>query len=312
MKVSILMCAYNASAYIDRAISSILNQTWQDWELIISDDASTDNTVEIIKPYLTDNRIRLITHVANLGYLKNKNTAFVNISGDLITQIDADDTCSTERIEKQVKVFLEHPNIKICATNYRRIGMDDNEIESAHYENDFVISEIMDDYPFWFPGVMFKKELINEFGLFSEYFSGIFGDDEYWIARVNYKYPIYFLKDVLYNYRVHPDSMTNVFDNPRKMIAAEILNELKRQIKNTGTDDIALGHPEKMKAFEQGVFNNSKLMAEKYRRWAATAIDGKRFSIAKKLIKRSFQKDKTNFTTYRTLFYLFKASVLAK
>jgi len=311
MKVSILMCSYNASAYIDRAISSILNQTWQDWELIISDDASTDNTVEIIKPYLVDNRIRLITHTTNLGYLKNKNTAFAHVSGDLITQIDADDTCPPERIEKQVNVFLHHPEIRVCATNYRRINTNDQEIESLSYNNDLLISEIVEDYPFWFPGVMFKKELINEFGLFSEYFSGIFGDDEYWIARVNYKYPIYFLKDVLYNYRVHPDSMTNVFDNPRKMIAAEILNELKRQIKETGTDDIALGHFEKMKAFEQGVFNNNKLMAEKYRRWAATAIDGKRFPIAKKLLWISLRKDKSNFTTYRTIFYLFKARFLA-
>jgi len=303
MKVSIIMCAYNVSAFIERAIESVLAQTYRNWELIICDDASTDNTIDLVKKYLPDNRIRLIRQPQNIGYLKNKNYAFTLFTGDLITQLDADDTCAPERLEKQVGVFTAHPEMMICGSNFQQIDLNDNPLEAKRYDKDFIITEITDVYPFWFPGLMFRPSLIREFGLFSDYFSGIYGDDHYWTVRVNRKYPIYFLKDVLYHYRINPNSLTQVYNNKRKLIVSEILQKLIGQQHETKTDWLEQGHPEKMYAYERELLNNKDLMAEKYRLWAAKAIDKKDMRQAKTLLSMSLKLCKRNPDTYKTLFY---------
>lgn len=310
MKVSVIMCSYNTKLFIEKAIESMLRQTYGDWELIIMDDASADGSPELIEKYLNDNRIKLYRSEKNMGYLKNKNHGFQFVTGDLITQLDSDDTCPPERLQKQVEAFLQFPELKICGTNYRQIDQDDNPLPAKEYESDFWIKKIRYEYPFWFPGLMFRKELPKEIGVFSEYFAGIYGDDFYWTILANKKYPIYFVKDILYNYRINPNSLTNVFDNPRKMIVSEILRKLIEQQMETGTDWLQEGKEEKMLAYENVLYNDKKLMAEKYKTWAAKAIDKKDFRQARHLLEKSFKARKTQPDFYRTLLYYVRAKYL--
>lgn len=294
-------------AFIQRAIDSILAQTYQDWELIISDDASKDDTIKLIEPYLADNRIKLYAHKENSGYVKNKNLAFTYANGALLTQLDADDTCPVDRLQKQVDVFVNNPSAKICGTSFRQIDLADNILPVTIEAGENRLIENFDkEYPFWFPGLMFKPELIKEFGLFSEYFIGIFGDDNYWTIRVNKKYPIYFIKDELYYYRINPHSITNVQDNPRKMIVSDIIFELSRQQKTRGTDWLEEQKPEMMKAFEQNVLADKKLMAARYRVWAAKAVDNLDFEKAKALLKLALANTPTDMMVYRTYAYYLK------
>lgn len=301
--VSIIMCAYNVSSYINQAIESILTQTFRDWELIISDDSSTDNTVALIEKYLDDKRIRLFRHSQNLGYLRNKNFACSQASAPLITQLDADDTCPPDRLEKQVHVFVKHPEIMICGGNFQLINLKNEPHVPKTYPEDFLIHQIEDTYPFWFPGLMFRSSLLKEFGLFSEYFTGIYGDDDYWVSRVNRKYPVYFLKDIIYNYRQNPGSLTNVLDNPRKLFVSEIVLKLKEQQRETGTDWLEQGMAEKMKAFEAVLLGNKRLLSEKYATWAAKAVDTGNLPMAENLLRKALKEMKTNTIVYKTLFY---------
>ncbi len=310
MKVSIMMCAYNTSAYIREAIESILAQTYSNWELIIGDDCSTDDTAAIIKSYLVDKRIKLIAHKTNMGYIKNKNSIFTAATGELLTQLDADDTCPPDRIEKQVAVFEAYPEMKICGSNYKTIDTTGNTLETFYYDQDFVINELLRPYPFWYPGMMFRKEIVDEFGLFSEYFDSIYGDDNYYVYRINSKYPIYFIKEPLYYYRIHPTSITNIHDQPRKLIADDILKELFTQRKNTGTDWLEEQQYDKMKAYENKLFNNKRLMAEKYRIWAAKAIDNNNWPQARFFLKKSMSLSLANTRTYATLSYYLRNKFL--
>jgi len=313
MKVSVLMCAYNAASYIDEAIQSVIAQTYNDWELLISNDASTDDTKQIIEKYLSDKRIKLFNQPENLGYLDNKNWLFKQAGGELITQLDADDTCCTNRLEKQVQVFINHPAIMIYGTNHKLIDPAGNLLQPpVTHEHDLVIKEIQLEYPFWYSSLMFRKELVDEFGLFSSYFAGIAGDDQHWTFKVNQRYPIYFLKDVLYHYRIHPESYTNVLNNERKLITPEILAELFRQRQETGTDLLEVGMIDKMKKFEHELFSNSRLMAEKYRLWAAKAVDKKDWDQAKSLLKKSLHLNRWNKTTNRTLLYFLRSQAKEK
>lgn len=316
MKVSIIMCSYNSTEYVERAIDCILEQTYKDWELIISDDRSTDNTIKLIEPYLKDKRIKLHIQEQNLGYVKNKNAAMRLAAGQLITQLDSDDMCPPDRLEQQAGVFTQKPDIKICGSNYVVIGTDDKpykdnqEYQTKTYATDNLLTEPSHSYPFWFPGLMWRKELFDEFGYFPEYFNGIYGDDHYWTMVVNSKYPVYFLKDALYYYRINPDSLTNVLDKPRKLIAQDIIAELHKQISTTGTDWLQEGKEEEALAFEERIYNNKPLMASRYGMWAAKAVDKQNWAQAKDLLRKHFNNSKTNIAGYRTLLYYLRSRYL--
>ena len=109
--VSVLMCAYNASSFIRDAIESILVQTYKNYEFIVVDDGSTDNTVEIIKSY-HDSRISLIR--CKHDYIRSLNVGMSKCKGVYIARIDADDKALPNRIEIQVKTMMKKVNIAAC------------------------------------------------------------------------------------------------------------------------------------------------------------------------------------------------------
>lgn len=306
------MCSYNAEEYVGLAIESIINQTYTNWELLIVDDASTNNTREVIKAYLGDPRIQLIEQPRNVGYLRNKNYGFTLTTGDLVTQLDSDDTCPADRLQKQVAVFTQHPEIQICGSNYCQIDQYGTPLPHKEYPADFIVKEPGGEYPFWFPGLMFRSSVVKEFGLFSEYFIDFYGDDHYWTIRVNQKYPIYFIKDVLYHYRVNPNSMTNSLKNPRQMIVTEVIDFLNKQQQETGTDCLERGRPEELLQFEHDLLHSKTIMSEKYRIWAARALDMNKFDSARQLLNKAFRLNKWNMNYYRTLKYFYTKKYFSK
>lgn len=307
--VSVIMLSFNALNTIEAAVNCIIAQTYTNWELIISDGASTDGTQDWLKR-LTHPQIRIVLNKTRKGYIRDKNETFQLAKGELVTQLDSDDLCPVDRLALQVDAFIRHPDINVVAGAFRLINMEGDVItaEKDHAE-DFLITEIQDEYPFWFASVMFRKKLFEEFGYFSEYFAGFYGDDNYWITKVNAKYPILVLKKPVYFYRsANPNSISHTFDNPRKLIVGNILLELKRQQRLTGTDWLTEGREDLMQEFEQEVFANKKIMSEKYRMWAATAVDKGDKKAAKNFLKKSFFLNPLNTTWYKTyLYYLRKA-----
>ena len=113
--VSILINCYNSANYISRAINSVINQTYNNWELIIWDDGSTDNTVNIIKNF-KDDRIRLFLQEKNLGLCKSRLNVIEKINGSLVSILDADDYFESEKISKQINVFKNKKDVALCTT----------------------------------------------------------------------------------------------------------------------------------------------------------------------------------------------------
>ena len=110
--VSVIMPVYNGEKYLAEAIESILTQTFTDFELIIVDDGSRDNSVQIICSYAeADNRIHFLQHEKNLGQARAQNTGIAAAAGELIAMMDCDDVSLPERLEKQVAFLGTHPNI---------------------------------------------------------------------------------------------------------------------------------------------------------------------------------------------------------
>lgn len=111
MKVAIITPTYNRAHTIARAVDSVLAQTHADWELIIRDDGSTDNTAEVLAPYLTDARIRYLLRDENKGVNTTRNEAMDAISEDVavVTFLDSDDTLVPEALEVALRVMVAEP-----------------------------------------------------------------------------------------------------------------------------------------------------------------------------------------------------------
>jgi hypothetical protein len=101
------MAAYNAATHIDEAIASVLNQTHEDFELLVVDDGSSDSTPEIVRSY-TDSRIRVVSRQHNVGVAAARNFGMQLAEADLIAFLDADDIAYPKRLEKQIAFMSEH------------------------------------------------------------------------------------------------------------------------------------------------------------------------------------------------------------
>lgn len=111
IKISVIMPAYNSEATIELAMSSILNQTWKNLELIVVDDCSSDNTLHIAKKLTAqDSRIRILHNSVNAGPYIAKNRALNLSTGDYITGHDADDIALPDRLQKQITPILSEDN----------------------------------------------------------------------------------------------------------------------------------------------------------------------------------------------------------
>lgn len=108
IEVSIIMPAYNVSQFISESIQSVVNQTMDNWELIIVDDCSTDSTVEVVKPFLQDPRIKLIENTYNLGGAGSRNVAIKAAKGRFIAFLDSDDLWTKDKLQNQLFFMKEH------------------------------------------------------------------------------------------------------------------------------------------------------------------------------------------------------------
>ena len=122
--VSIIMPSYNTAPYIRETIQSVLDQTYQNWELIIIDDCSTDNTDEVVAS-IKDERIRYYHNEKNSGAAVSRNRAIREAKGRWIAFLDSDDLWMPEKLEKQIS-FMEKNGYSFSYTNYEEIDVDGN------------------------------------------------------------------------------------------------------------------------------------------------------------------------------------------
>ncbi|QWU15228.1 Glycosyltransferase involved in cell wall bisynthesis [Paenibacillus sophorae] len=116
--LSVLMPVYNASRFLEQAVESILQQSYTDFELIVINDGSTDNSLEILERY-SDPRIKLIHNGSNSGIVSSLNCGLNAASGAYIARMDADDYSLPDRFKAQIQFMDLHPDIGVCGTQYR-------------------------------------------------------------------------------------------------------------------------------------------------------------------------------------------------
>lgn len=130
MKISVVTASYNYQDYIKDTIQSVLNQTYQDWELIIIDDCSTDNSVEVIKSF-KDPRIKLFINEKNIGLKETVQRGIKKASGEWIVFLESDDIITPDNIEKKVKIAKQFPEVNLIFNDCEFFG-DEERISTVH------------------------------------------------------------------------------------------------------------------------------------------------------------------------------------
>lgn len=162
-KVTVLMPVYNAEKYVGEAIESILNQTFRDFEFLIINDGSTDNSLGIIESY-KDLRIKLVNNEKNLGLSHTLNKGIDLSEGEYIARMDADDISLPVRLEKQINFMDSHLEIGICGTWIEGFG--DPElcgVWKAKKEHNELFCNLMFGSSFAHPSVMMRKTILMEY-----------------------------------------------------------------------------------------------------------------------------------------------------
>lgn len=117
--ISILMGIYNCATTLDEAISSIMAQTFTDWEMILCDDGSTDNTVQVAIKYVTalPDKFKLLRNPHNVGLNQTLNNCLAVAQGEYIARMDGDDLCVPTRFAKELEILKSHPEIDIVSSD---------------------------------------------------------------------------------------------------------------------------------------------------------------------------------------------------
>ena len=206
-KVTIIIPTYNRAKSVCRSVSSVLDQTFTDFEIIIIDDASTDDTVERLKEF--GDRIRVIRHPENKGVSAARNSGLIKAKGEYIALLDSDDYWMPNKLQVQVAFFKENPDAVISQVrevwirNGKRVNPAKKHLKPS---GDIFIPSLK--LCLVSPSaVMFKKSLLDEVGMFDEEFP-VCEDYDLWL-RIAYKYPVYLIEqDLLVKEGGSPDQLS--------------------------------------------------------------------------------------------------------
>lgn len=158
------MATYNRADLIENAINSVIDQSFKDWELLILDDMSSDNTENVIKTFLTDSRIKYIKNDKNLGVSKNRNKGLKIALGKYIAILDSDDVWTDrEKLQKQYSLLEQNPEIGLVGTFMIKKYLD-NKKEKITYETDDnkIRNKMLFRNQFTHSSVLYKKNLVPD------------------------------------------------------------------------------------------------------------------------------------------------------
>jgi glycosyltransferase involved in cell wall biosynthesis len=213
-KVSVVMASYNHEKYVAETIESVLSQTYQDFEFIITDDGSPDGTVEVIKKF-ADSRIKLFCFSKNQGACTAMNNCIKEAKGEYIAVINSDDAWMPDKLEKQVKFLDEHPEKGAVFSYAEIIDEQGKKIpeENPSYTKVFIQPnrtrfEWLSHFFFkgnclCHPSLLIRKHCYDDIGLYDERFAQL-PDFDLWI-RLCTRYEIYILSEKTIKFRILQD-----------------------------------------------------------------------------------------------------------
>jgi len=262
-RVTILMPVYNGQEFLGETIDSVLSQTFTDFSFLIINDGSTDATEDIIKSY-KDSRIVYVENEINIGYIRTLNRGLEMIDSEFIARMDADDLWVPTKLEKQIKLLDEKPEVGICGTSIRKFGV---------VEGDFIFPVDNDGLRVGFlffckmshPSVVFRTSFLKETGLRYRVDYHPAEDYKMWVDSID-RTCIWNIPEILVFYRQHPSQVTKQKDPTQIRTVNSIRNEMLTRVSPLFSDE--------EKKFHNDIFLNADIKSvkdyKKYHKWSCT------------------------------------------
>ena len=236
-KISILMTVFNAEEYLSYSIKSILKQTYKNWELLIIDDCSTDNSLRVIKNF-RDKRIKIFKLKKHLGRTKSLNFGLKKIRNKYIAILDADDFSFKNRLYDQINFFKKNKDIDLIGTWYELINNQGKIIRKQKMTTNINIIKKSMFYKniFCHSSVMFRKKILKKVKNYPSKF--IYMQDYAFILKAIKYYKVSILPNFLVKSRLTKSSMT--FTVPSKQILKERIDLLNFTYRNFKQDILTI------------------------------------------------------------------------
>lgn len=227
--VSIVMPVYNADQFLCQSIESILNQTYKNFEFLIFNDGSTDESLKVIRAY-KDGRIKVYHSEENQGYVQHLNRGIEMANGEFIARMDADDISNKNRIHKQIGFLQSNPEVGILGTAIRKFGVDGYKgwafFETEHEE---IKCRLFFNSAFAHPSVMMRKEIFANFG--PRYNSSYIPAEDYnlWVDLINQTKTAN-LPEPLVDYRISKNQISQRISDLKLRNAGRAREKMLRQM----------------------------------------------------------------------------------
>jgi glycosyltransferase involved in cell wall biosynthesis len=210
--VDVIIPAYNAATYLPAALESVISQTFNDWQIILVDDGSTDNTAEVVAPFLNRCGSKL-TYIRqeNYGLPVARNAAIRSSNSEFLALLDADDVWLPCRLAESLKAMMVRPEVGLCyglITYIDQDGITEETFEGnrKHAEGKIAPHIYLRDVELPCPTMTFRRQCIKEVGLFDETMRAT-EDRDLWL-RIALRYEVAFVPMVLAYYRRSSSSMS--------------------------------------------------------------------------------------------------------
>ncbi|MDR3653783.1 MAG: glycosyltransferase [Paludibacter sp.] len=233
-RVTVLLPVYNGAEFLAETIDSVLNQTYADFNFLIINDASTDNSEEIILSY-TDLRIQYLVNEKNLGSIGSPQKGMDIIQTEYIARIDQDDLWQSTKLKKQMDLLDSNPQIGLCGTSIELIG-DISGIRIFPISNEPLKVGFLFGCFMSHPSVVFRKSFLVESGL--RYSPEYYLADDYkmWIDCLNYT-EIYNIPEPLVSYRQHQSQICSVHAPEQLVVKNRVRLEMLERIYPNPTEE---------------------------------------------------------------------------
>lgn len=274
-EITVLMSVYNGERWLEATINSILCQSENNFEFIIINDGSTDNTSVVIESY--DDERLVIVNQENMGLTKSLNRGLNIARGNFIARIDADDICMPDRLSKQKTFLIKNPDVVLVGSNAILIDESNNDIGYTAYptSHDSLLKRLKMFQPvFPHSSLFFRKEMIAREGGYNPYFQRSQDNELY--LRLSEKYRLAGLDEYLIKLRVTINSLSYSDDLQLKMGIAALICYYRRK--------------EGLKDFSRSDDNDWFLFLKNVEEW----IDRKKFD-KKRVAKSRFRYCRTLF-----------------
>jgi len=268
-KVTVLMSVFNRDRYLQRAVESILNQTFTNFEFLIINDGSSDRTEDILETF-NDPRIRITKNSENVGLTRSLNRGLEISRGDYIARMDADDVSLPARLERQVKFLDKYSNVGLLGTWWYVINGDDREIGISKVPNGEQAVHFM-----CHGSTVMRRICLEKVGFYREIFE-LAQDYDLWL-RIADEFEVVNLCEPLYEKRIHMDSVSAQKKLEQDLYASLAL-ELAEERKEKGRDKLHnIDNKEAERIREQRLsisgIEKAKLLSGTYSIWSQASLD---------------------------------------